>query len=101
MTPQPIAPNGALGISVVGGVKSAKVSWTNPASNGDPCSYNVVEYKTDHGSWTKSSNVGASAKSYTVSGLARSTYYFFEVVTFDASGRAGAPLQMGNHTWVS
>jgi titin len=95
MTPQPIAPNGALGISVVGGVKSAKVSWTNPASNGDPCSYNVVKYSTNGSSWTIATSASAKATSFTVSGLSRSTSYYFQVVAVDASGRAGTCSQSG------
>jgi sugar lactone lactonase YvrE len=95
MTPQPIAPNGALGISVVGGVKSAKVSWTNPASNGDPCSYNVVKYSTNGSSWTIATSASAKATSFTVSGLSRSTSYYFQVVAVDASGRAGTSSQSG------
>jgi len=95
MTPQPIAPNGALGISVVGGVKSAKVSWTNPASNGDPCSYNVIRYSTNGSSWTIAANASAKATSFTVSGLSRNTSYYFQVVAVDASGRAGTSSQSG------
>ncbi len=101
VTPQPNAPNGASGISVVAGVKTAKVSWTNPSSNGDPCSYNVVSYSTDGSSWIKSSNVGATATSLTVSGLSRSTSYYFQIVAFDSSGRAGTPNRTGNSIRVS
>ena len=56
---------------------SIALSWTAPASGGSGASYNVQYQLQSGGSWTQIS--GISGTSYTVTGLASSTAYNFQV----------------------
>ena len=84
------------GISAVAGNQSALVSWTNPASNGDPATHNEVQYSTDRSTWTTASaTLSPSATTYTVTGLTNGTGYYFRVIALDGTGNPSAPDTMG------
>jgi hypothetical protein len=99
--PHTTAPNPATVISVVAGTKSAVVSWTNAAYNGDATAYNEVEYSINGSTWTKSSNVGAKATSFSVTKLNSGQSYYFEVIAVDANGRESTAKRTSATTTVN
>ena len=92
VTPEPTTPATPTAISAVAGNHSAVVSWTNPASNGDPTTHNKVQYSTDGSTWTTASDaIAASATSYTITGLTNGQAYHLRVIALDGSSNASTP----------
>jgi hypothetical protein len=86
-------PAAPTNIAVTPGDQSAVVSWTNSASNGDDVAYNEVAYSTNGTDWTiASSAILPRETSYTVTGLANRTSYYFEVIALDAVNNSSSAL---------
>lgn len=80
------SPPGALTALTTGVTTASAVplSWTAPGIGGSPSSYTVQYRVTGGGGWSQVS--GISSTSYTVTGLAASTEYDFQVQAVNAGG---------------
>ncbi len=87
-------PGAPRGLSVTGGDRRATLSWTAPSSDGGSAivryEYRVQQTGSDFTAW-RTVTGGASATSYTVTGLENGTTYTFEVRAVNGAG-AGQPV---------
>ena len=87
-------PGAPRGLSVTGGDRRATLSWTAPSSDGGSAivryEYRVQQTGSDFTAW-RTVTGGASATSYTVTGLENGTAYTFEVRAVNNAG-AGQPV---------
>jgi hypothetical protein len=84
--PPPVAPGSPTGVSATAGLGSATVSWTAPASGGNPTSYVVTPYKAGVAQTPKTVTGTPPATSTTVSGLTAGTSYTFTVRAANGAG---------------
>lgn len=93
ITPNGVVPGVPTAVNAVGGVNSATVSWTAPASSGSSAitNYSVVVL-AGGGPSGISINVPAPGTQTVVNGLAPGTSYAFQVHAFNAAGDSGASL---------
>ena len=81
-TPAPSAPSG---LAIVGTVTASQISlsWTNNATNATGVK---VQRSTDGTSFATVTTLGATATSYTDSGLTASTKYYYRVLAVNSAG---------------
>lgn len=77
ITPAPVATPGDL---------QATVTWTTPATNGEPITGYTVTWTPPHGPGGGSVSLPASAANYTATGLTNGTDYFFRVTATNLMG---------------
>ena len=87
-------PNAATGLSASAGspaYSAVNLSWAAPAVDGshDAASSYAVSFGTDGTTWTLAAGAWTSGTTATVSGLAASTAYYFQVVASNAGGAGG------------
>ena len=82
-------PGAPTGLTVTGGDRRATLSWTAPSSDGGSAivryEYRVQQTGSDFTAW-RTVTGGASATSYTVTGLENGTNYTFEVRAVNGAG---------------
>ncbi len=84
--PPPVTPGAPTGVSATAGLGSATVSWTAPASGGNPTSYVVTPYKAGVAQTPKTVTGTPPATSTTVSGLTAGSSYTFTVKASNGAG---------------
>jgi len=80
----PRRPSNLIASLVGNGHSSIKLTWTDNANN--ETGFNVERATSPTGPFTQVAQVGANATSYTNSGLARRTTYYYRVNAFNTAG---------------
>jgi hypothetical protein len=84
--PPPVTPGTPTAVSATAGLGSATVSWTAPASGGNPTSYLVTPYRAGVAQTPKTVTGNPPATSTTIGGLTAGSSYTFTVKASNGAG---------------
>jgi len=87
-TPKAAAPTAPLGLTASAGNGSVSLSWSAPASNGGSVitGYNVYRATSPGGEGTTPVTAGVTGTSFTDTGLANGTIYYYKVAAVNSAG---------------